>query len=326
MVAFNSGDVLTASALNSALNTLSINAQTGTTYQPVLTDHGGLVTLSNASGGTLTIPANATVAFSVGDVIQVLNIGAGSWTVAAAGGVTLNGSTTTLAQNASVTLVKLATNTWNAVAGGGLPKATVTSTTGTPTVTSYTSGATTYDVWKYTGTGTITFGTAGLIDFLVVAGGGGGNAGAGAGAGGMIDTTQSTGTPLYVTPATVTITVGGASGAQGTGNDSAYGTIGISATGGGPANTYSIRGGSGGAAGGGGAGINTIYQGTLPSGSTGGGAGGVGTGKASSITGTAVTYATGAAGGAGAGTANTGNGGGSGQGGGSGVVIIRIAR
>ena len=44
----------------------TINAQTGTTYTLVLTDAGKIVTLSNASAITLTVPTNASVAFPVG--------------------------------------------------------------------------------------------------------------------------------------------------------------------------------------------------------------------------------------------------------------------
>jgi hypothetical protein len=121
MVAFTAASVLTASALNSAFNAYTVNAQTGTTYTFVLTDQGGLVTASNASASTYTVPTNASVAYATGTRIELLNIGAGTVTLSPAGGVTLTG-TTTVPQNARVVLVKQATNTWysHAIGGGGL--------------------------------------------------------------------------------------------------------------------------------------------------------------------------------------------------------------
>jgi hypothetical protein len=91
-----------------------INAQTGTTYTPVLSDAGKLVTLSNGSAITLTVPPNADVAFAVGTRIDLAQIGAGQVTVAQGSGVTVS-STPTLkarAQYSGLTLVKTATNTW----------------------------------------------------------------------------------------------------------------------------------------------------------------------------------------------------------------------
>ena len=91
------------------------NAQTGTTYTLVLTDAGKMVTLSNASAITLTVPTNASVAFPVNTRIDLLQYGAGQVTVAAAGGVTLASKASALklsAQYAGATLWKKATDTW----------------------------------------------------------------------------------------------------------------------------------------------------------------------------------------------------------------------
>lgn len=60
----------------------TVNAQTGTSYELVLTDAGKIVTLSNGSGITLTIPANGAVAFPVGTQISLMQIGAGQVSVA----------------------------------------------------------------------------------------------------------------------------------------------------------------------------------------------------------------------------------------------------
>lgn len=96
--------------------TRTVNAQTGTTYTLVVTDEGDVVTMDNASANTLTIPTNASVAFASGTQVDVSQLGAGVTSVAGDTGVTVNGvSAGTGALSArygSVTLVKLATNTW----------------------------------------------------------------------------------------------------------------------------------------------------------------------------------------------------------------------
>ena len=120
MVAFVSGTVLTAAALNTAFNSLTTRAVTGTTDTLVLADNGGMVTFRNSTAITLTIPTYSSVAFATGTVIRLLNMGAGAVTISGAG-VTING-TTTVATNESVLLYKQATNTWyvaNPPGGGG---------------------------------------------------------------------------------------------------------------------------------------------------------------------------------------------------------------
>ena len=92
----------------------AINAQTGTTYTLVLSDASKLVTLSNASAITLTIPTNASVAYPVGTKIDLAQIGAGQVTVAGAGGVTVNATPGLkfVAQYSAATCIKTATDTW----------------------------------------------------------------------------------------------------------------------------------------------------------------------------------------------------------------------
>ena len=71
---------------------LGFNAQTGTTYTLVVGDANKLVTASNASAITITVPISV---FSANDVINVQQIGAGQVTFAAASGATItsNGAT-----------------------------------------------------------------------------------------------------------------------------------------------------------------------------------------------------------------------------------------
>lgn len=100
------------------ITTLAANDQTGTTYTLALTDAAHFVTMNNASANTLTIPDNATVAFPVGTVITVGQKGAGTTTIDAATGVTLNGVSggqgDVSAQWATVMLRKTATDAWEA--------------------------------------------------------------------------------------------------------------------------------------------------------------------------------------------------------------------
>lgn len=119
MVAFVASTVLTAANLNTAFNQKTINPQTGTTYTLVLTDQGGVITTSNASAVTVTIPPNSSVAFATGTIIDFVNLGAGALTIAAGAGVTISGTITALATNGSASVIKTATNTWSYIANGG---------------------------------------------------------------------------------------------------------------------------------------------------------------------------------------------------------------
>lgn len=96
----------------------SINAQTGTTYTVATTDPGKLVTLSNASPVTLTVPQDSDVAWTVGAWVEVLQLGAGQITVAAGAGATLRTTPTakSRAQYSRLYLQKIAANVW-ALAG-----------------------------------------------------------------------------------------------------------------------------------------------------------------------------------------------------------------
>ncbi len=93
------------------------NAQTGTTYTLVLTDDAKVVTLSNGSAITVTVPLNAAVAFPTMTAMTFINIGAGTVTFSFAG--TWAGSVTTLDLPTGkwATILKLATDTW-AITGG----------------------------------------------------------------------------------------------------------------------------------------------------------------------------------------------------------------
>ena len=111
-------ETLTNKTLTAPIVNLTLNAQTGTTYTFVLTDNGKLVTASNASAQTYTIPPNSSVAYATGAQINVIAIGAGQVSFAAGAGVTIasTGATPTApklrVQYSSATLIKVATDTW----------------------------------------------------------------------------------------------------------------------------------------------------------------------------------------------------------------------
>jgi len=100
---------------------LTIDAKTGTTYTFVLQDaNNELITASNASAQTYSIPTNASVAFPIGAQINIIQIGAGQVTIQAvtSGTTTIlsNGATAAApklrVQYSSATLVKVATDAW----------------------------------------------------------------------------------------------------------------------------------------------------------------------------------------------------------------------
>jgi hypothetical protein len=103
---------------------LDIDAQTGTTYTFALGDADNkLITASNASAQTYSIPTNASVAFPIGTQINIIQIGAGQVTIDAvtSGTTTISstGATATApklrAQYSAATCIKVATDTWYVV-------------------------------------------------------------------------------------------------------------------------------------------------------------------------------------------------------------------
>jgi len=116
------GDVLSAAAYN-GLVAYTVNTAATTDYTAVLNDQYQVIQQMNkATAIAFKIPTNASVAFAVGTVITVLNIGAGSCTISAV----TSGTTTvlsagataaspTLAQYKSAACIKVATDTWYVV-------------------------------------------------------------------------------------------------------------------------------------------------------------------------------------------------------------------
>lgn len=101
------------------------NIQSGN-YTLVLTDNGKHIYCTNSGAQTITIPANATVAFPLGSIITIINNGTTSVSINS----TTNSITTyvagdgttgnrTLPIKGMATLIKVDTNTWF-ITGAGL--------------------------------------------------------------------------------------------------------------------------------------------------------------------------------------------------------------
>ena len=84
----------------------------------MLADAGKLVTSSNGSAQTFTVPPNSSVAYAVGTQIIVQNIGSANCTLAQGSGVTINSKDSNKeidGQYASAALIKTATDAWSLV-------------------------------------------------------------------------------------------------------------------------------------------------------------------------------------------------------------------
>jgi hypothetical protein len=100
--------------------TVEINTETAS-YTLVADDAGKVVRMNAGSAVNLTVPAEASVDYDVGTVIEVRQVGAGTVTVVEDTGVTVNiesGLTLDLrGQYASVSLHKVGSDTWEAAGG-----------------------------------------------------------------------------------------------------------------------------------------------------------------------------------------------------------------
>jgi hypothetical protein len=318
------------------------NPQTGTTYTFAKADAKKLVTASNGSAQTYTVPPQASVAWVAGTVLRVVNLGAGVVTFAAGAGVTVANTTATLGQYDAAQLVRTGSDAWVVVKGGGLPKASVSATTGSPAVDTTTIPGRT--IYKWTANGTVTVDRAGLVEVFLIGGGGGGGNGTAeqAGAGGAGGKLYRTAVWLDAGTHDVLIGIGGLVGYSG--GPTVLGPF-CAAGGGVGGQTRNAKGGDGGCGGGGGDGTGAGGAGRQGgNGGNGGGnpdsGGGGGTsGNASGPSGGAgtsylgTTYGTGgtryASTGPAAKTANSGdggdvNGGGSAGAGASGIAFLVV--
>jgi len=105
--------LLTAHNADGTLKEVAQNVPTSS-YTLVLADAGKAVEMNVASANNLTVPPNSSVAFPVGTVIEVVQLGAGQTTIVAGSGVTIRsqGGLRLAGQYGAASLRKRATDEW----------------------------------------------------------------------------------------------------------------------------------------------------------------------------------------------------------------------
>jgi len=98
--------------LNNAL-LYSFNNETAS-YTLALSDATNMVEMESSSSTTVTVPPNASVAFSIGATIDIFQKGTGQVTIAEGSGVTIYATPgkKLRTQYSGATLIKRDTNTW----------------------------------------------------------------------------------------------------------------------------------------------------------------------------------------------------------------------
>ena len=100
--------------IETCLTTLQFNRQTAN-YIIALSDAGKDIEMNEAGANTVTVPLNATIAFSIGTVIGVNQYGAGQTAFVAAGGVTIRSDSGFLkiaSRYSGAVLKKVGTDEW----------------------------------------------------------------------------------------------------------------------------------------------------------------------------------------------------------------------
>jgi hypothetical protein len=152
------GQVLTAAQLNDIQN-LPISDKTAS-YTLLVGDVTKRTIMNSASATTITVDDSI---FTVGDVIQVANKGAGTCTITAGAGVTINTSgSLALAQYGGGYLLCLSASTFTFfnLGGGGASYGTATGGSSS----SITVGGQNYTLLTFTSDATLTVTKAGLFD------------------------------------------------------------------------------------------------------------------------------------------------------------------
>ena len=94
---------------------IAATTQDGTTYTLALSDANTAVEVTSSSSVIITVPPNSAVAFTVGTIIELLQYGSGTLTVAAGSGVAIRSANNLLSartQYSMLSLRKRATNEW----------------------------------------------------------------------------------------------------------------------------------------------------------------------------------------------------------------------
>lgn len=106
--------LLVAHRDDGALKDVEQNTRTAS-YTLVLSDAGKVVEMNVGSANNLTVPPNSSVAFPVGTIIEVMQLGIGQTTIVAGSGVTIRsagGEMKLTSQYATASLRKRATDEW----------------------------------------------------------------------------------------------------------------------------------------------------------------------------------------------------------------------
>jgi hypothetical protein len=104
---------LTSPVITTPKTTIGFTTSTGTNYNLVIGDRDKLVTLNNAAANTVTITNGV---FSVGDSVNIQQIGAGQTTIQGDGTTTFTGTGTKLrTQYSAATIICTGTNTFTVV-------------------------------------------------------------------------------------------------------------------------------------------------------------------------------------------------------------------
>lgn len=100
-----------------ARSATTVGTDSSTARTLLLSDAGKYLRFTNASAIAVTVPANSTAAFVVGEQVHIRQAALGAVTIAAEGGVTINvpssGTLTLAGQGATVTLLKIGTDEWD---------------------------------------------------------------------------------------------------------------------------------------------------------------------------------------------------------------------
>jgi len=116
---FTLGEVFTSANANIlASSIVALNTTASTAVTAALTDVGKLINFTAGAAIIFTIPANATVAFAVGDQINIFQAGTATVTITPAATVTIRSSGAKLKTNdqfSVATCLKIDTNEWIAL-------------------------------------------------------------------------------------------------------------------------------------------------------------------------------------------------------------------
>lgn len=106
--------LLVSHKADGTLKDVEQNTQAGA-YTLVLADSGKVVEMNVATAQNLTVPPNASVAFPIGTIIEICQLGPGQTTIVAGSGVTIRspgGKMKITGQYSSASLRKRATDEW----------------------------------------------------------------------------------------------------------------------------------------------------------------------------------------------------------------------